>query len=421
MALFRILSVIIAFIPAVLFLRSAVSEHLSSPNPELSQRGISLAARITDENARYHYLAGLLAYTVHDKPALEKAVGHYLLSLKRNPADGQAWLAAARAYRDDGRKENAEYAARKAAFVDRNNPGLIWEAGVFFLLEDRAEEAARLFRRYITMVPEDQESVYSLCYMMGVDPAHILGNLVPADYKFYRRYLNYLAANRLLSESLDVWEKMKALGPGKADFLGYIDFLIGSGEIEKALAQWSDFIRRFRLIEGNREGDEYQSDDYLWNGDFELPIENGGFDWRIGRSGEVRIFRDRDIRRTGDASLSVNFDGSSNPGIYIARQIVPVGPGKRYALSGYIKTERITTQNGVLFEVSGLRCGPFVTKTDPVTGTNMWKKIALEFTAPGACKALMVGIKREKSAKFDNKISGDVWLESLTMTEAKGK
>ena len=417
MALFRIVSTAIALIPVILFLRPALSERFSlSKNPEISASNILPASRITGEDARYHYLLGLLAYDVHDRPDIEKAVGHYLLSLERNPTDARTWLAIAKAYRDNGMKEMAEFSVRKAASLDRNNSTITWESGVFFLLEGSTSEAIRLFRRYISMVPGEQESVYSLCYSMGVETAHLLENLVPAEYDFYRRYLGFLASNKLLSESGDVWKRMKEMNPRREDYLRYIDFLIGSGGMEKAGKEWDDFVKTFKVMEEAGHPEEL-----LWNGGFELPLENGGFDWRIGKAEGVRVFRDKDIKWLGETSLSVNFDGQSNPGIAIAQEIVPVEPGKRYKLTGFIKTDKLTTLNGIILEVSGFLCDPFVMKTEPVTGTTMWKKTELEFTAPSTCRAMRVGIKREKSAKLDSKIGGDAWIDSLSMTEVKSK
>lgn len=414
MALFRIVSTAMALIPVMLFLRPVLSEYFLPGNAEITEKSVSLASRITGEDARYHYLSGLLAYNVHDRLSIEKAVKSYLLSLEENPTAGRTWLAVAKAYRDTGMKEKAEFAARKAVSLDRNNSTIIWESGVFFLLEGHTAEAMRLFRRFISMVPQEQESVYSLCYTMGVNPAYLLENLVPAEYAFYQRYLGFLASNKLLDEAMEVWKRMKDMNPQREDYLRYIDFLLGSSEMEKALKEWDDFVKMFRVMEGSRPAGEF-----LWNGNFELPPENGGFDWRIGKAGGVRVFRDKDVKWLSDTSLSVNFDGLSNPGIAIAQEIVPVAPGKRYKLSGYIKTEKLTTRNGIIFGVSGLLCDPFAVKTEPVTGTTMWKKTELEFATPSTCKAVRVVIAREKSDKLDSKISGDAWIDSLSLSEVK--
>jgi hypothetical protein len=413
MVLFRIVSVAVALVPVVLFLRPAFSDYFLSRGPEITEKGISLAMTVTGEDAKYHYLSGLLTYSVHDRANSGKAVKSYLLSLERNPTDSQTWLAIARAYRDNGMPEQSGYALRKAVSLDRNNSTTTWESGVFFLLEGSSGEAIRSFRRYISMVPEEQENVYALCYSMGVEPAYLLENLIPAEYSFYKRYLSFLASNTLVAEARQTWSRMKNLGLRREDSLKYIDFLIAGGEMGEAWQEWQEFVKRFVVM-----GKPSPEGELLWNGHFDLPPENGGFDWRMGTAEGVRIFRDKDVTWQGDTSLSVGFDGQSNPGVAIAREIVPVEPGKRYQLSGHIKTDKLTTQNGIVLGVSGFLCDPFAVKTEPVTGTAMWKKMELEFTAPPTCKAVSVSIAREKSGKLDSKISGDAWIDSLSMTEA---
>src|SRR6266498_1451012 len=168
------------------------------------------------------------------------------------------------------------------------------------------------------MVPEEQETVYLICYTMGIKHSYILDNLIPDNYIFHKRYLDFLISNNLVDESVDVWRKIRTrFNPDKSEYIVYCDFLIGSGELQKASALWDDFAKKFNIGAKNRAPDEM-----IWNGDFEMPMENGGFDWKIGMSEGVKIFRDRDIKWKGLTSLRINFNGKTNPGIIIARQIV---------------------------------------------------------------------------------------------------
>jgi hypothetical protein len=395
-----------------LFIRPVLSEYYA-PTSEIKESGLLRASGITHEDARYHYLLGCLYYGTRNKSGIEKAIDRYLMSLKRNPTNAYAWVAVARAYRDSGMWEHAEHAIRKAIYINKNSPSLMWEAGVFFLLGDKMAEATKLLQKYIRMVPDDQENVYSLFYSMKVDPLYIIENLIPRDYALYKRYFNFLIANKLLNESRAVWRKMAPFNPERSIHLNYCNFVIETGEMSEALTLWDDFVGRFGT------GEIGKSFGVVCNGDFELPIENGGFDWRIGKADGVKVFIDKDIRRTGYASLSANFDGKHNPGLYLAEQIVPVESARGYKVIGYIKTENVTTKRGIFLEVAGYRCDAFIRRTDSVTGTNLWKDMEVDFAVPGNCKFIKIGIGREKSEKFDSRISGDVWIDSISLIPAK--
>lgn len=357
---------------------------------------------------------GLTSYGRHGADDLRSALSHYQESLRRNPIESRTWLAAARAYRDMGMAKDAAFALTRTVDLEKNNPLIIWEAGVFFLTENNLASASELFRRYLTMVPAEQENVYALYHMMGVDVSHILDGLLPRDVKFYSRYLTFLISNRLLTEGIETWAKLKALSPGKEDYLKFCDFLIAEGELVQAEGLWNDLTKRFKIVPVEPDS---PGDSLIWNGGFELEILDGGFDWKVGRAEGMRVFKDRDIRKTGDVSLSVNFDGKQNPDVRVLRQVVPVEPGVPYRVAAFIKTDNITTTNGIFLEVTGHRCGPFLKKSDSLGGTNLWTRVMLDFTAPGACKAVTVAVRRERSPKFDNKISGDAWIDSLSMTK----
>jgi hypothetical protein len=411
MFFFKPLSVVLALITVVTLIRPVLSEYYSS---DITLKDILIASRITGEDARYHYLLGLYYYNDLADAGIDKAIDSYIESLKRNPLDSYSWIALARAYRDKGLNELAEHAARRASYLSKNSPYVLWESGIF-LLEYNAQDAAALLRRYISLAPKEQDSVYSLFSAMGFEPEFILNNIVPREYSFYRSHLNYLMNNRLLPESADAWKLMKTLNPKKEDYVSYCNFLIADGELADAVKVWDEFAGRFGPAAYDR-----QMGDIIWNGDFELPAENGGFDWRLGHAEGVKVFIDREVRLTGNASLRASFDGRSNPDIYVAKQIAPVEPESLYRVKLSIRTEGITTLNGVFLDVSGYRCPNLTVRTEPVTGTtNLWKDISTEFVTPKDCMAVWLGIRREKSDKFDNRISGNVWIDSVSMAQAR--
>ncbi|MCI0469172.1 MAG: hypothetical protein L0Y62_03800 [Nitrospirae bacterium] len=408
---FVVLSVILIIILA----RPLLSEYKASRDPEQYpqrlENNLRLASAITYEDARYHYLTGAFYLSKADKENIDLSINSLINALKRNPADSRTWMMLSKAYMRLGMTEMAEFAIKKAVLMNKNNPINIWEAAVVYLSMDKYSEALDLFKRYIRMMPNEQWKVYSLMFGVGIKSSAILEDLVPHDYKFYNSYIQFLKYKQLHKEIAAAWSKMGTLNLATRDYVDYCSYLIDNGEMDTASAVWNDFIKRFKI--------ERASDDsnILWNPDFELDIQNGGFDWRIGQTAGVKIQIDRGVRRTGRASLSANFDGRHNPDALIAYEIVRAEPNRKYFLTGYIKTSNLTTKNGVYLFASGHKCGAFEKRSGMLTGTHEWEKMEIEFVAPKDCLSIKVGIKRDQSAKFDNKIGGEVWIDSLTLTK----
>ena len=408
---YRVFGILIAIFLVIILIRPVASHFLASERKDLNEKDLNRALAITCEEARYPYLLGLIAYRTGEQQAVEKAVDRYRNSLTKNIVNGQVWIALARAYSDLGKGDYAEYSFKKAAYVGKGDKNIQWEAGVFLLNENKVQDAIVYFRQYIHLMPADQASVYSLFYTIGVGHEYILKSLVLENYSSYLEYLKFLMANGLVQESEQVWKKMASWNRSRVDYLTYIDFLINSENVESAYALWGDYTEVFGLVDSG-----HSSYNLIWNGGFELPVQDGGFDWRIGKVAGVRVFIDTDMKKIGHASLSAQFDGKANPDVYIAQQIVLVEPDESYLLKGRILTDALTTTNGIILEASSYRCDAFVQKSEPVTGTTLWKDVDLEFKTPANCKAMRVGIKREKSEKFDNRISGDVWVDLITLT-----
>lgn len=403
---FRAIVIIISVILPLLIIRINLAEYIGSKD---DPKGLERALTIVPENARYYYLLGLQRYDNNDP---DGSIRYFLKSLRLNPTDSKAWLELARSFIEKGNNDKASYALMRAIRMDGKSPDVIWEAGLLSLMNGNNEDASRLLRRYLSMMPSEQDKLYSILFTIGADSDFIIRSLLPNQYEFYKRYLYFLIRNRLTKEAIDLWPLIRDMDPERELYIRYCDFLIQSGYAEKATDLWEDFIKRFEI---KKEG----TDNIIWNGDFEYKPEGGCFDWRIGKSEGVKVFIDRDISRTGESSLTINFNGQTNPDISVASQVVSVKQGKRYRVTSYVRTENITTKNGVFMYINGHNCGLSYLRTEPLIGTNLWKRLDIEFKVPFGCDAVQVGIRRERSEKFDNKISGDAWIDSISMVEIK--
>ncbi len=407
----RLLLLLIA-IPLYLFLmwfaiRPLLGSLFFSPNEKALLSAISYDSR----NATYHYLLGRFYHYSSEAPDLRKAIRFYRESLRLSPLQGGCWLDLSKADQIAGLIKDADREMERAMGLYPKNPAVRWEAGTFFLINGNIGMAVRSLKEFILLRPERQETVYDMIWKLPLNPQYIVANLIPPSYPYYKRYLLYLTSTDRLQESKDLYEIMEGSEIEDALFVRYTDFLISKHLYEDAENIWNDLLKK-------KFWQREEQSSLPWDGSFELDILNGGFDWKVNETEGVDVFLDRDVHLFGKRSLGVTFDGAHNPDISIASEVVRVVPKTRYILRGYIKTDSITTTNGLFLLIKGHDCEGFSKKSDVITGTNIWREVYVEFQTPPDCSAISIKVRRDRSYKLDNKIGGTAWIDGISLTQS---
>ncbi|MBI5633886.1 MAG: tetratricopeptide repeat protein [Nitrospirae bacterium] len=376
---------------------------------EKSEKALLSAVRWDKGNAAYHYMLGKYYHMNLDSPDMQKAIQAYQEALRRNPLQPGVWIDLSKAFQLNNQLSEAEHALERAVKLNPHNPSLLWEAGTLYLMNNMTEKAVASLRQYLLLEPAMQSMVYDLCWKLKLENSFIMQNIVPQTYTYQSGYLSYLIAAKKAAETADVWKTLDRNSIEKKDFIAYTNFLIEQGLYSEAEAVWNEVTARIEGMHGR------DAASLLWNHGFESEPLNGGFDWRITEGQGVNVFIDDTIKMTGTRSLGIVFDGRNNPDITAAQQVVPVTPGMRYVLRTYIKADGITTKNGVLIQVQGLKCTGLDMKTDSIAGSGYWKEVNIDFEVPASCSAAVVKIRRERSQKLDNKIEGTAWIDGIIL------
>lgn len=373
------------------------------------EEGLLRAVRHDDRNASYYFLLGRFYLTTIERPDVKRAIDHYRTSIRLTPLQAGAWLDLAKAYRADGQITQSEDSFERAVKLSPNNADLMWEAGTYWLINNKPDMAVAALKRYLLLVPERQKDVYDLCWKLNVDNRSLLRDLVPDTFEYRSTYLSYLIAAGHVPEAREAWNTIEMQHLDQDLFITYVNFLIAHNLYDEAGKVWEE-INKQRADAG-----AFDERALMWNPGFEDTIVNGGFDWMITERDGVNVFIDDSIRMSGNRSLGVSFDGQHNPDIIMARQIVPVTPSSQYSLRGYVRTESLTTTNGIVVSVSGHTCSGLHTRSEVLTGSNFWKEVSIDFAVPAECRAVIIAIRRDKSDKFDNKIEGTAWIDGMTL------
>jgi hypothetical protein len=374
------------------------------------------ALKLDPSNADYHMRLGrLYEYSPLDIQ-LEKAEEHFRRATYLDSYDPQTWLELAVAMEFQGRIGEAGVCLRRVHLLAPNLPAYQWPIANFYLLQGSIDEAFRHFRIVLAGTSQYDSNVFGLAWKATDDAGKILQQLIPERVTTEFSYLNFLVSAHRLNEAQAAWKRIvagrEAFSPGQSS--PYIDSLLAARRADEAYQVWTD-LQKKGLI---RYSSSPSEKNLLSNGEFEDELLNLGFDWRIVSVEGVYAGLDTSTYHSPSHSLLVQFPGKQNLLYQHVYQYVKVSPGQSYRLQAFMKTEDITTDSGPHLEVYDPYNVAALDKfTDDLTGTSDgWTPLLLDFATGPKTELIVVKLVRLPSKKFDNLISGKVWLDDVVLT-----
>jgi hypothetical protein len=157
-------------------------------------------------------------------------------------------------------------------------------------------------------------------------------------------------------------------------------------------------------------------DQLVFNGGFETDVLNGGLDWRLNPGLGMVVEYDATVHHGGRRSLRMDFNGGLNLDLSEPAQFVPVEPGQLYTFRAYLRTDSITTESPMHFEIFDPSRRDIMAKTDGLNGTHLWTSVDTEIRTGPQTKFLEVMLRRTQSRQFENKLGGTIWLDDISLT-----
>jgi hypothetical protein len=377
------------------------------------------AVKLDSSDAEYQMRLGrLYEYSPLDLQ-LAKAEDHFRRATQLDPYDPQTWLDLAVAMEFQGRIGEAGACLRRVHLLAPNLPAYQWPIANFYLLQGSVDEAFQHFRIVLAGTSQYDNNVFVLAWKATDDAGKILQELIPERVTTEFSYLNFLVSRGRLNDAQAVWKRIvtgrEPFSPGQSS--PYIDSLIRAQRGGEAYEVWIDLLKKGLIRYGSLTSEQ----NLISNGDFEDELLNMGFDWRIFPVDDVYAGLDTSTYHSPSHALLVQFRGKENLNFQHVYEFVKVSPGQSYRLQAFMKTEDITTDSGPRLEVYDAYNAAMLDKlTDDLTGTsNGWTPLLLDFATGPKTELIVVRLVRLPSKKFDNLISGKVWLDDVALTPVK--
>jgi tetratricopeptide (TPR) repeat protein len=404
------LSVLVALLLAYFSIRNARAEHFIAQE---TPRGFGHAVRLEPENPRLWYLLGRYWQYNFDQQNLTRAVSSYRHAISLDPRSASTWLDLAQAYEDQGRDEDAQNAYRGARNAYPVSPEVAWRQANFLLRQGKNAAAYVEFRRAIEGQPSLALAAISRCWRADPDVDGILGQVLPPRSETYLAAMKFFVDEGNSDAAIAAWQRVLASASGvplKESF-SLLDLLINAGRTKEALAVWE----QARTLAGVQEPPE-ASHSLVWDGGFETDALGGGFAWRLRQHPGIQIDFDAQNKHSGARALRIRFDGKENFDFSNVSQYVAVEPRMTYHLTGWIRTDDISTDNGMRLLVYDPKDpGKSGRLTSEVVGTEPWTQLELTFTTGPETHLVVLCIRRIPTTKLDNKLRGTAWVDDVTL------
>jgi tetratricopeptide (TPR) repeat protein len=367
--------------------------------------GAAWAIGALDDSVQPAVLASQLSLQTGADPA--RLVSLYSEALRRDSANPNRWADLGDAFTLANRIPEAAYCFQRALDLNRRLPQ-IWLRDANFHFQTGTDAAAlQSAARVLLTVPDYDDVLFNYFDRMVGDPAKVLAAIGP-DRRASAAYAHHLIATGQVDSARFAWRKL--LQEGLADkslAASYIDLLLASHRYAAARADWVLY-----------SGGPKDPPNILFNGGFEEDPTGVAFDWRIETSGQFRTGIDDAVAHDGKRSLRADFLGAANLSYVNVTQLA-VAPAGEYNFRAWIRTDGITTNECPRLEVLDLeQPSRLDVRTGGFCGSQDWTFVNQRFKVSAATFLIAVRVVRQPSAKFDNKIAGTFWLDSVSVEPA---
>ena len=364
--------------------------------------GAGLAITAFDDSARPDLIARELSLQPGADAA--KLVSLYAEALRRDSASPYRWADLGDALAQNNQVPAASYCFQRALELNRGLPQ-IWLRDANFHFQTGAIDAALASAaRVLQTVPNYDGVLFNYFDRMIGDPAKVLAE-IGKDRRAAVSYTNHLIATGQVDDARTAWRKL--FQDGMADkrlASSYVDLLLHAHRYAAAKADWREFA-----------GGPKDAPNLLFNGGFEQDPSGVALDWRIEPSDQFETAIDNTVAHDGKRSLRVRFLAKGN--VYYANltQLAIVPPGS-YELRAWVRSSGITTNECPRLEILDPELPARLDlRTEPFCGARDWTLVTQHFTVSAATPLLAIRVVRLASAKFDNRIDGAFWLDSVRL------
>jgi len=385
--------------------RQFLAAHFSE-KPDL--KSLEKAVALEPINADYQYILGRYHLFLDQDPAT--AVRLFQSAISLNPYRAIYWLDLATSYQLLRQEPQETEAVEKAIAIDPRTPETAWQAANRFWAMGNIDKAMSQFRIVAQSDPHLLSATMERCWRIRPDANFLLTSVLPPQPDIYSNFLEFLISKNQPEAAAATWTQLAQLHSSVSTryIFEYIHYLISQKEVDRALGVWKDAANLADL-----SGYQPSPQNRVVNGDFSLPVLNGGFDWMYETIPGVALAIDPTEGHSAQQSLSIEFNGTGVQDAGI-RQLIPIEPNTDYDFSASFKSENIEGAGGPRLRLEDAFSGISYFESEDLKDADFWKPVNGTFSTTSDAKLLLLRIER---VPVNDAIRGRLWLDGVRLAE----
>ena len=336
-------------------------------------------------------------------------------AVNSSPWDYRLRLLLATVKEAGGDRAAAERELQEALALAPNYREVHWRLANLLLRQGKLSQAVVEFRVANSSSDKLLPGTLDLIWRVSSGSVPAVQAVTPRDPKSQLILAQFLLKQSRHSEAITTVSGIdrNALA-GMSEAPAFITSLISQGRAEEARGLWVGLVSGTYAKPG-------QPLPALWNGGFESDIakELSQFDWSLNRNDYAIPSLDPRTAHDGSRSLRLDFTGRDTTRLDgQIKQTIVVKPGSRYRLECYVKSDRLETPEGPRIVVTDESLSTEIATSDPLPpGSNEWRLVTLDFTAPPNARTAAVTVRRLPKFSFDKPTRGTIWFDDFGLTE----
>lgn len=343
---------------------------------------------------------------IQAEPMLSKAIW-------ANPADGRLYLALGRYWEQQG---DSDKAAKLVTIAGDLAPMRDWVqlgAAEFWLRQGHLDKALAHWSVALDLRPSLRPHLYPILLRLAQNPETLPSfmAILKEPPEWWEDFFAYVADNAVSSDTARVFFKARQEGdhrPTDEEYRVYMARLQRDGQWLELYITWIGSLDAQRLSAlGN-----------LYDGGFELPFTNSGFDWYVKDVRGVKVETASTYGVRGNKALHVVFQGLRVRFRHLY-QFLLLEPG-RYRLRGWARPDGLQTENGLQWTISCAAGGVPLGSSERFLGTDQWRSFTVDFEVPEEnCQVQLLRLELAGRAALDFEANGAAWFDGLAINRVE--